>query len=101
MKSKILGALALSIALSGCVATVRANPGVAVEFEPDVIVGEWPIGYYDPAFGYWTGVGWDFDFYVYGHPGWGHCYRGCPGWAHDNWHHGGYHGHGPEMRPHR
>jgi hypothetical protein len=65
MKNLIL-ILTAAMILSGCVA--YATPGgVAVE-GPDVVA----IGFYDPAFGFWTGTGWDRYYYDRGHPGYGH-----------------------------
>lgn len=80
---KILSALILSALLTGCVV---AGPGYyvatptaeVVVYEPDVVVGQYYVGYYNPSFGYWTGTGWDVNFYVYGHGGYGHYYRGAP-----------------------
>ena len=88
---KILTAIALTFALSGCVATV-GYPDVEVAYEPDVIVGPYYVGYYNPGYGYWTGYGWDVNFYAYGHRGYGHYYRGAPGYARGYYHGGGYHG---------
>jgi len=85
---KILASLILSTALGGCVV---APAPVEVAYEPDVVVGLYPIGYYNPAYGYWTGYGWDVNFYLVGHPGYGHYYRGAPAYARGNFH-GGYRG---------
>jgi hypothetical protein len=63
--SALLAGAALAVALSGCVAYPVESVDVAVA--PVVAVG-----FYDPAFGYWTGYGWDVNFYAYGHPGYGH-----------------------------
>jgi hypothetical protein len=87
----------MAIGLVGCVTTpgyvvAPPPPPGAVIFEPDVIVGGYNIGYYREGYGYWTGRGWDANFYVQGHPGWGHYYRGAPDHA---W--GAYHG-GPYYR---
>jgi hypothetical protein len=84
MKIKSFAGAALCGALmTGCVATV--GPGPVVEYEPAVIVGAYPLGYYGPA-GYWTGYGWDRHYYDRGHPGWGHYYRGAPRYARDYYH---------------
>ncbi len=101
---KILSALVLSAlmaSISGCVVAQTAECEavdvngncVALVYEPDVIVGEYYVGFYRPGFGYWTGFGWDPYFYVYGHPGYSHYYRGAPRGA---WgaYHGGPHFHG-------
>ena len=55
---------------AGCV--VAAGPG----YEPDVVVGAYPLGFYNPDFGYWDGGRWDRNYYDRGHGGWGHSYRG-------------------------
>jgi hypothetical protein len=84
--------LAAAIALSGCVAYPAE---VQVGFEPAVVVGLYSIGFYNPSFGYWNGYGWDMNFYVYGHPGYGHYYRGAPGYARGHYYasRGYYHHH--------
>ncbi len=100
MKNMIAAAIA-AFALTGCVITPYgayvAAPAVEVAYEPDVVVGGYYIGYYNPGFGYWTGVGWDFNFYAYGHPGYGHYYRGAPRGAYWHYrsgpHYRGGHGH--------
>jgi len=63
---KLFAIAALIGTLSGCV--------VSPAYEPAPVVGVYPIGYYDPAYGYWTGYGWDVNFYLFGHPGYGHHY---------------------------
>ncbi len=86
---KTLIALTVLTLTAGCVATPAAYyappvafyaPPVAIEmaYEPEVIVSLYPMGFYNPTFGYWTGGGWDANFYVYGHPGYGHYYSGAP-----------------------
>lgn len=93
---KKLFAIALAILLSGCVVypystqyTVQhiqdvCNAGECsstVVYETAPVVGEYYVGYWRPGFGYWTGYGWDFEFYAYGHPGYGHHYRSPRGWV--------------------
>jgi len=92
MKIKFIAALVTTIAIAGCVAT--AGPaGVGVGFAaPEVeidgpFVNGYAVGYYNPGYGYWTGSGWDVNFYAVGHPGYGHHYSRS-GHAH-----GGYHRH--------
>jgi hypothetical protein len=96
---KALAVLLLSMGLASCVVEtvgyVEPPPMGAVVYEPDVIVGGYSVGYYREGFGFWTGSGWDLDFYAQGHPGWGHYYRGAPRHA---W--GAYHG-GPHYRGER
>src|SRR5271170_1352564 len=86
---KILVSLALSALMASVSGCVIAQPAVceAVDqygqcveyvYEPEVIVGDYYVGFYRPGFGYWTGYGWDVNFYLYGHPGYGHFYRGAP-----------------------
>ncbi|MFI4918532.1 MAG: hypothetical protein ACHP65_03150 [Legionellales bacterium] len=78
---KVLAAILFSIGLTGCViepAGYVAIPTTGVVYEPNVIVGGYAIGYYRDGFGYWTGDGWDVNFYANGHAGWGHHYRGAP-----------------------
>lgn len=78
----ILAALAVIAALSGCVAyPVAYGPSVEVAYEPEVVVGLYPLGFYSPGFGYWNGYGWDLNFYAVGHGGYGHYYHGAPGYA--------------------
>jgi hypothetical protein len=60
---KVVAATLLAAVISGCVVA----PG------PYPVYG-YPVGYYDPALGYWTGAEWDFHFYEYGHRGYGHRY---------------------------
>ncbi|CDZ76437.1 hypothetical protein BN59_00706 [Legionella massiliensis] len=74
---KVLAAILLSIGLAGCAGYV-ATPTAEIAYEPDVLVGDYAVGYYREGFGYWTGNGWDANFYAHGHPGWGHYYRGAP-----------------------
>ena len=84
----IIAALIATVALSGCVvypaqyAVVTHyeddTTTVVYEYEPDVWMNGHYIGYFQPAFGYWTGYGWDISFYAYGHPGCGHFYHGAP-----------------------
>jgi hypothetical protein len=76
----ILAALAVMGILTGCV-VAPVGYTADVSYEPSVVVGLYPLGYYNPGYGYWTGYGWDVDFYGYGHPGYGHFYRGAPGYA--------------------
>jgi hypothetical protein len=76
----ILASLILAASLSGCV-VVPYGYSAEVAYEPEVIVGDYYVGYYNPGYGYWTGTGWDVDFYVVGHRGYGHYYRGAPGYA--------------------
>ena len=97
MKTLVLSILAI-IALTGCV--IRPAP-VAVVYEPDVVVGQYYVGYYQPGFGYWTGYGWDLNFYAVGHPGWGHYYRGAPGWAYRGYRAGSHWHAVPRGRWHR
>lgn len=91
---KILSALLLSVMLTGCVGyvypegTVVAGPNVEVVYEPDVIVNGYYVGYYNPSYGYWTGSGWDVNFYIVGHPGYGHYYRGAPRGYYHNYYRG-------------
>ncbi len=61
----LIASTVLALTLAGCmVYTDPVAPVVAV-------------GFYDPAYGYWTGYGWDINFYAYGHPGYGRpVYRG-------------------------
>ena len=61
MKKFISALVVAASLLSGCVVVPASTPVVAV-------------GYYDPCCGYWTGYGWDFAFYSYGHPYYGHPY---------------------------
>ena len=92
---KGLAVILLSIGLAGCVVEPVGYvepPMGEVVYEPDVIVGGYNVGYYREGFGFWTGSGWDANFYAQGHPGWRHYYRGAPGHA---W--GAYHG-GPHYR---
>jgi hypothetical protein len=80
MKSLILVA---AIALSGCVVYPL---GYETQYEPEVYVGIYPLGYYN-GFGYWDGVRFDYNFYAFGHPGYGHYYRGAPRGAYRGYHH--------------
>ncbi len=68
---KILGILSTIILAggmtSGCVAYAQPSE-VGIELTAPVIA----VGYYDPAFGYWTGTEWDYHFYEVGHTGYGH-----------------------------
>lgn len=92
---KGLAVILLSIGLASCVVETVSYvepPMGEVVYEPDVLVGDYTIGYYREGFGFWTGNGWDANFYAQGHPGWRHYYRGAPGHA---W--GAYHG-GPHYR---
>lgn len=90
----IIAAAIMALSLTGCVAYVPAEYA-EVSYEPDVVVGTYYVGYYNPGYGYWTGNGWDLNFYGYGHRGYGHYYRGAPhsarGFYHGNnghrWHH--------------
>lgn len=79
---KILSALVLCVLMTGCVVTpygyVAASPEMEVVYESDVVAGLYPLGYYNPEYGYWNGASWDVDFYLFGHPGYGHYYRGAP-----------------------
>ena len=70
---KIFATILLTLSRVGCV-VYPINAG----YEPTTIIGLYPVGYYYPGYGYWTGYGWDINFYAYGHPGWGHYYRGAP-----------------------
>jgi hypothetical protein len=79
---KILAALALAASLSGCV----VSPAY-VAYD-----GPYYVGYYNPGYGYWTGYGWDVNFYLYGHPGYGHHYYAPRGWR-GGYVHGGYRHH--------
>lgn len=88
---KVLAPILLSIGLAGCAGYV-ATPAAEVVYEPDVFIGGYKVGYYREGFGFWTGSGWDANFYAKGHPGWGHYYRGAPREAF-----GAYHG-GPHYR---
>jgi hypothetical protein len=73
----ILAIAAVSVILSGCVAYATPNgTGVAVE-TPEIVVG-----YYDPLYGYWTGYGWDREYYLFGHPGYGHPHYYGPRYGH-------------------
>lgn len=79
----LFAVLLAGLALTGCVAYPVATvytPAVEV-YESDVLVGPYYVGYYNPAFGYWTGTGWDVNFYLVGHGGYGHYYRGAPAYA--------------------
>lgn len=95
---KILSAILMCAILSGCVVypidgyvtTSTGYTTVAVEYEPDVYVGQYYVGYYQPGFGFWTGYGWDINFYYYGHAGYGHYYRGCPHEYYHNYEGGRY-----------
>lgn len=102
---KLLSMVVLCGLLTGCVVTpdyIVSTPAVTVSFEPDVYVGGYYIGYFRPGFGYWTGYGWDINFYAYGHPGWGHYYRGAPHSAWNAYHNGGrYHAPAHAGRWHR
>lgn len=71
----MIAAAIAAIALSGCVVYPAGY------YEPEVVVGAYPIGYWN-GYGYWDGVHFDVDFYAYGHRGYGHRYYG----------HGGYRG---------
>jgi len=94
----ILAAIVLAAAMAGCIA-YPVGYSTEVVYEPDVIVGPYYVGYYNPGYGYWTGTGWDLEFYGYGHGGYGHFYRGAPGYARGHYRgsrgggvvHGGYH----------
>jgi hypothetical protein len=80
---KALAVAALMAVLSGCVA-YPVEYSVGVE-SPTVVVG-----YYDPSFGYWTGYGWDRNYYGYGHGGYGRGYYHGPRYAprgHGYYHH--------------
>jgi hypothetical protein len=68
---RVLGILSTIILAGGSYATFPVHAqevGVTVAV-PDPVIA---IGFYDPVFGYWTGTGWDTQFYDYGHPGYGH-----------------------------
>lgn len=81
---KGLAVILLTVGLAGCVVEsvdYVATPTAEVVYEPDVIVGGYNVGYYREGFGFWTGSGWDANFYAQGHPGWRHYYRGAPGHA--------------------
>ena len=69
----ILAALAVVGILAGCVVAPIGYPA-EVAFEPAPVVGLYPVGYYYPGYGYWTGTNWDINFYAYGHRGYGHHY---------------------------
>lgn len=60
---KIVLSLLGSLALTGCVVTPYEYDGA----QPVIAVG-----YYDATYGYWTGYGWDLNYYEYGHSGYGH-----------------------------
>jgi len=84
----IIAALAATIAIAGCYASAGPR-GVGVGFGTDVeidgpIENGYAIGYYDPGYGYWTGTGWDVNFYSRGHRGYGHHY------SRDGHSHGGH-----------
>lgn len=87
---KIIAALlvSLSLTLSACVVYpvggVYDDQGYLV-YEPDVVTNGYAVGYYNPQYGYWTGYGWDIDFYTAGHRGYGHYYRGAPRANHLNY----------------
>jgi hypothetical protein len=67
----ILAILAVTGILSGCYVTPYGGE-VYWSARPLVVQPEIAVGFYDPAFGYWTGTGWDVNFYAYGHGGYGH-----------------------------
>lgn len=69
---KVLGILSMVILASmgeGCAAYAQP-PAIGIAVADPVIA----VGFYEPAFGYWTGEEWDAHFYDYGHPGYGHTY---------------------------
>jgi hypothetical protein len=91
----LIAAIIGSITLSGCVvypaqyaepypSTVQtvecADGGVCTT---TTVV--YTVGYYRPGFGYWTGYGWDFEFYAYGHPGYGFHYNHIPEYGRPNY----------------
>lgn len=65
MLKALLATAVLAAALSGCVAY---PVGPEVEVAP-----VYAVGFYEPAYGYWTGYGWDVNYYAYGHRGYGHA----------------------------
>lgn len=77
---KIIIALIASAALAGCV-------GYGVTYQPGVSSSGYAIGYYNPGYGYWTGYGWDPDFYFYGHEGWHQRYDRDDRHEHREYHH--------------
>lgn len=106
---KVLLTILASLSLTGCVVypvgytvsttvtttntvpvVVAPQPLTYVVYEPDVYVGAYYIGYYRAGYGYWTGVSWDINFYVYGHAGYGRYYRGAPQWAYSPYRNGHY-----------
>jgi len=54
-------------------------------FEPDIIVGAYALGFYNPGYGYWDGVEFDQYYYSEGHKGYGHYYRGAPETVHQQY----------------
>lgn len=64
MLKQLLAGAVIAAALSGCVA-------YPVETETVAVAPTIAVGFYDPAFGFWTGYGWDRYYYTYGHPGYG------------------------------
>lgn len=103
MKKTLLTILAC-LTMTGCVvyptsgytvtttvstSTIAPRPVAVVVYESDVYVGAYYVGYYRSGYGYWTGYGWDINFYVYGHSGYGRYYRGAPPWAYTQYRNGG------------
>jgi hypothetical protein len=81
----ILASFVVIAVLSGCYAYVPSGYTGEVYYEQPVVA----VGFYDPAFGYWTGVGWDAHYYDYGHGGYGHpVYHGG---RYDHSYHGAAH----------
>lgn len=88
MKTVLFAVLA-ALSLTGCVAyPTDGYVTTEVVYEPDVVVNGYYVGYYEPRYGYWTGTDWDVNFYVYGHGGYGHYYRGAPRGYYHNYYHG-------------
>lgn len=87
----IIAAAIVALSLSACV--VVPGTYAEVSYEPDVVVGAYYVGYYNPGYGYWTGNSWDINFYGRGHGGYGHYYRGAPHSAR-GYYHGGHGGNG-------
>jgi hypothetical protein len=73
MLFKTIIGIAAAFILAGCVA--YATPyGTEVQVAEPVVA----VGFYDPLYGYWTGYGWDVNYYAYGHPGYGHPFYHGP-----------------------
>ena len=67
MKILAVSVAVIGAAFGGCTAYAQPGVEVGIDIPLPVIV----TGYYDPVNGYWTGSGWDRDYYSEGHRGYG------------------------------